>query len=37
MAEIHLTLGQTQQGGAGDVTKKDKKETGPKNQNYGGA
>ena len=25
MAEIHLTLGQTQQGGAGDVTKKTKK------------
>ena len=33
MAEFHLTLGQ---GGAGDVTKKEK-ETGPKNQNYGGA
>ena len=30
MAEFHLTLGQTQQGGAGDVTKKTKKKLGLK-------
>ena len=30
MAEIHLMLGQTQQGGAGDVTKKTKKKLGLK-------